>query len=153
LTKKIIETSSDYIIHVNLEQLTETINGMMPVYLFDSDRCVKSTLKFLLAHECRHIWQAQSGYEVGSIIKGVDFNFNKGYGESKREKDANQFALKCVVDKRESILFNFLELNQRFTGKIFIYTEERAEMKSALSMLLKKYNPVSNIVNRLVSAL
>lgn len=134
--KKVINTYTNGIIHVSTEAIAKCINSTLTGHYRKRKELSYSIVKFLLAHECRHIWQAEKGYHNGeiynsfNILEGID-----GHGCKPEEYDANTFAETLANNQMENKLFTLLRLKQELCTKIFMSTEDCNIVRAAESEL------------------
>lgn len=124
LNRKVIGQTTDYIIHINLNQVIFHI-AMLNTSSFRN--CSRELIRVLLKHEMRHLYQIQNKFDVGSssYIFNIDsLVFDKGYGEDKKEMDANKYAIETAKTKKEYLVGIFNKLSQEMCGKTIVSKED-----------------------------
>ncbi len=137
MSKSIVSTETDSIIHVNLKTLTNVLTYYKAGTFFMCSDITRILLSQLLYHECRHIWQAEGTFYVGRQYSLFECSINKGHGEAPEEVDANEFACSMAKNKREKILAKLQKKEQEESGKIY-YKASTVE-KAAF---IKEFNPI-----------
>lgn len=137
-SQMIIKTESDYIIRVDTKAVRQVINYFIGMTLYKPFSGIsKTVIKHLLLHECRHIWQAESGFHIGKEMLFADLrSCLDGHGEKIQEIDANEWALSMAKNKKENAVFYAQKVSQESVGKIFA---DRAEMQSSARRVFKTY--------------
>lgn len=116
-SKVITQQDTDYVIHVNVEDISQHITKL-------NANCVKdisvSFVKTLFRHECRHLHQFQNGFNVGKRCSTLAFDtsFIDGYGADRAETDANIYAISAAQNKEEKIVAELNKALQDNAGKI-----------------------------------
>lgn len=118
LTKRIVHTETDGVIHVSLKALQEQcLSYKLMCGTLEADYDV---ILIFLCHECRHIWQAENQWHVGRIYdpQGRNVQANVfGHGALEEEKDANDWMLSYMSGKRK-LLADYIVASQNATGVI-----------------------------------
>lgn len=98
--KKIVGQQTDYVIHVNPVAIAAQLNGLHAAIMRDIS---EDFLITLFRHECRHLYQYQTGFGVGNIIEmfHIDDSIFSGHGASPAESDANIYAIDAAENKRQ----------------------------------------------------
>lgn len=135
--KKVIDSRSDYIIHINIDNVINSIDCYKKLSLWKSPSITSIAIKQFLYHECRHIWQGQEGFYIGQTISPF-VSFNVGHGEKPEEVDANEFAYSMAKTNKEKAFAMLQRKLQETSGKIFdedCSTEQRAFVREFNPML------------------
>lgn len=139
----ITDMDTDYIIHVNLKQLNDSLQFFRKGAMFYNHKFIERTvIKQILQHECRHLWQAQVKKYVGKELYSFDSSF-RGYGEKEEEKDANMFARFMVKSDKERVIADLQMKLQEENGKLF--SKGAADEKMSY---VKAFNPVLNLLSK-----
>lgn len=132
----VVKTSTDYVICVNLKALKTTQKQYFMLCL--NPKIMRDITLILLKHECRHLWQYQEQFMVGSVRDVLMFSFNEGHGESKVERDANQYAIDTSKGNRIP-LAKYAKVMQEKKPMSFMPSLEEI---SSCHSVIKAYNPV-----------
>jgi hypothetical protein len=136
-SQKIVECITDYVIHVNLNAISNTIRFYKQGAFYMNPQITKIVVSQLLYHECRHIWQAQSGFYVGKEYNPFVTSINKGHGEEPAEVDANTFAVSMAKNKKERVIAELQKKSQEVSGKVF-----GVDIKKEQLAFIKEFNPL-----------
>lgn len=137
VSKTIVETETDYIIHINLKEVIRTINSYKAEAFYMSKSLTTLVIKQLLYHECRHIWQAQGNFYVGTERSMFDLVSFNGYGSAPEELDANKFAYSMAKSKKERVLSLLQKKKQEEIGKLF-----HSSIDKEYKAFVKEFNPI-----------
>jgi hypothetical protein len=115
--KEIISTKSDFVIRVDADKVATLINSYKLLVMKPSG-IEKAVIQQILAHESRHIWQANGDFYIGTKVPMFDTNFLSGYGLKREELDANQFAVDFARNDKERIVALHFKTCQENAGSL-----------------------------------
>lgn len=118
MDKRITKTVSSFVINVDLEKVFDLI-GTYKSFILNplNNKIARDIVQQLLVHECRHIWQANGDFYVGTKIEMFRPLF-EGYGNQRHEKDANEFAIEFARNDRERAVALCQKAIQEHTGTV-----------------------------------
>ena len=122
-TRTITKQSTDYIVHVNSAAVAENINNLHAVLCRDiADEFIIA----LLRHECRHIYQCETGFSVGKVENTFSLNMDilNGHGASPEEIDANIYAICAAENKKQRLVAKLNKAVQDEACKLYADTDE-----------------------------
>ena len=118
----IIDTKAINSIYVNQDKAIMFIKA----FKYFGKKAMHDAIYFSLAHECRHLWQANNGFYNGTPLFRLS-----SYSSRSEEADANNFALKCCKSKKQNVLCkyfietqeetNIIELTIKFYKTLLLY--------------------------------
>ena len=143
LENKITKVITDYVVHVNVNN---TMRKLLSCKMMCGSKIAEyDALKFLFAHECRHIWQAQNGFQVGNKVNTIIVNIEP-HGNKPTEKDANNWAIKYCSKKDSSKLLAEM-LTEEQNQEVFCTTSQK--LIDTTKRVTNSYNPTwGAIINR-----
>ena len=122
-TRTITKQSTDYIVHVNSAAVAENINNLHAVLCRD---IAGEFILALLRHECRHIYQCESDFNVGKVENTFSLNMDilNGHGASPEEIDANIYAICAAANKKQRLVAKLNKAIQDEACKLCADTDE-----------------------------
>lgn len=100
IEQEIVYTKTSFVIDIDLAKVYDAIQYYKYLILNPfSDDIARAYVRQVLSHECRHIWQANGDFYVGTKIER--FASLKNYGDKRQEKDANEFAIVFASNNKE----------------------------------------------------
>lgn len=114
----IMKQETDYVIHVSPAAVAKQLNLLHANVLKDIS---EEFIMTLFRHECRHLYQIQSGMEVGKVEDTLGFEFNdlfEGHGASPTEEDANIYAITAAENEKQRLVAELAKCLQDESQKI-----------------------------------
>lgn len=135
--KTIVGQHTDYVLHVNPKAVAQHITMLNLKVVNDiSDDVIKA----LLRHECRHMHQYQTGFDVGKTKAYFTLNFD-GYGTDEKETDANVYAINASENRKERIAAELSkDLQDNVNSIVPDYSKTRA--------CLRELSPIATFFSR-----
>lgn len=140
--REVIATKSDFIIKIDADKMAKKIVHYKMLTMKPFSGIEKAVIKHTLAHETRHIWQANGRFHIGTRLSLFDTGLLTGYGLKREETDANQFAIDFASNQKEKVVAMYAKAVMDNAGALsntlFIISREQRELAKRVREVYSK---------------